>query len=213
MKTKILAATFVILSIIAFILYYTLPHSLASNGHIIVIDAGHGGKDPGTTSVTGTYEKEITLDLAFYVQEALEKRGFTVKMTRFDDSFIPLDERVTIASQTNADLFVSLHANALTTDPTLRGIQVLYYPDEEGRNAAISESFAHSLSSALQTPNRGAIPRKDLTVLRDTTMTSLLIETGFLTNQEEAALLESNSYQKKMAQFIADAIEQSFNES
>ncbi len=208
MKTKFLAALFVTLSIVAFILYYTLPHSFASNDQIIVIDAGHGGKDPGTTSVTGTYEKDIVLTIAFYVEEALKERGYQVIMTRTDDSFIPLNERVAIATRANAQLFISLHANALTTKPDIYGLQVLYYPDELGKNKAISESFIDSLSTSLKIPNRGAIARNDLVVLRDTSMTSLLIETGFLTNEKEAKLLEQPSYQKKMARAIANTIEQ-----
>ena len=211
MKTKFLALLFISLSIIAFVLYYTLPHSFASNDQVIVIDAGHGGKDPGTTSVTGTYEKDIVLTIAFYVEEALKERGYHVVMTRTDDSFIPLNERVAIAARANAQLFISLHANALTTQPDLRGLQVLYYPDELGKNATISETFAHNLSNHLQIPNRGAIARKDLVVLRDTPMTSLLIETGFLTNEQEAKLLEQSSYQKKIARAIANTIELTIN--
>jgi len=78
----------------------------------IIIDAGHGGKDPGAIGRTGTHEKEIVLDISRRLKRILEKKGFKVHMTRGTDTFIPLPERTEIASRTKADLFVSIHANS-----------------------------------------------------------------------------------------------------
>jgi N-acetylmuramoyl-L-alanine amidase len=80
---------------------------------IIVLDPGHGGEDPGAIGATGLYEKELTLTIAKEIQTALEKTGaYTVYLTRNDDRFIPLRQRTAIAQERNADLFISLHADA-----------------------------------------------------------------------------------------------------
>jgi N-acetylmuramoyl-L-alanine amidase len=91
---------------------------------IVVIDAGHGGVDPGATSVSGAYEKNIVLALAQDVKAALDKSGkVTAVLTRDRDIFIPLRERVAIARAANADLFMSLHADTVA-DPDIRGLSV-----------------------------------------------------------------------------------------
>ena len=91
----------------------------------IVIDPGHGGKDPGTTGVTGQKEKEITIDIARRMQQDLESKGVKVVMTRDRDEFISLQERTSIASRPEVNLFVSVHANA-NKNHRMRGIYVYY---------------------------------------------------------------------------------------
>ncbi len=81
----------------------------------IIIDPGHGGKDPGAIGTAGTYEKDIVLDIAKRVKTILEESQYDVKMTRSDDTFISLEQRTEIASQFVADIFISIHANASTT--------------------------------------------------------------------------------------------------
>jgi N-acetylmuramoyl-L-alanine amidase len=82
----------------------------------IILDPGHGGKDPGAIGSAGTYEKDIVLDIAKRLKTILEGYQYDVKMTRADDTFIPLEQRTEIASQFVADLFISIHANASTTN-------------------------------------------------------------------------------------------------
>ncbi len=80
---------------------------------VIVIDAGHGGKDPGAIAITGTYEKDVALDMALELRDLLEATGrYTVHMTRDDDTFVPLPERVSFARDNSADLFLSIHADS-----------------------------------------------------------------------------------------------------
>jgi N-acetylmuramoyl-L-alanine amidase len=79
---------------------------------IVVIDAGHGGIDDGTTGVDGSKEKNLVLDEAMRLARALERRGYAVHLTRNDDTYIPLRERVAVARRANADLFISLHADS-----------------------------------------------------------------------------------------------------
>jgi N-acetylmuramoyl-L-alanine amidase len=90
-----------------------------------MIDPGHGGYDPGTSSVSGLQEKDLTLAIALKLQSALQARGFRAEMTRSSDFFVPLPERTKIANRANADLFVSIHLNSSPNSATT-GIEVYY---------------------------------------------------------------------------------------
>lgn len=95
---------------------------------VIMIDAGHGGKDPGAIGYHGSQEKDVVLDIAKRLHSNLTRRGFKVLMTRDDDRFISLEERTAMASRAQADLFVSLHANA-SPSRQARGVEVYYSKD------------------------------------------------------------------------------------
>ncbi len=101
------------------------------SGYHIVVDAGHGGKDPGCLSRSGTQEKDITLDIARKLKVVLEARGFKVTMTRDRDIFISLEERTEIATRAKADLFVSIHANS-SPSRNIDGLEVYSLRDLEG---------------------------------------------------------------------------------
>jgi len=94
----------------------------------VVIDAGHGGKDPGAIALSGTYEKDVVLDIARRVRDILKRKGVRVRMTRDSDEFISLKERTEIASQSEADLFVSVHANAHGSR-SVHGVEVYAHKD------------------------------------------------------------------------------------
>ncbi len=96
----------------------------------IVIDAGHGGKDPGAIGVTGTYEKDVVLDIAKRVRNNLKEYHYDVKMTRTNDQFISLEKRTELASQYGADLFISIHANS-STSRRPSGLEVYFLRDLE----------------------------------------------------------------------------------
>lgn len=95
----------------------------------IVLDAGHGGYDPGAIGRDGIREKYITLDITKKVAGLLEKEGITITLTRKDDTFVPLWRRVDIANKSGADLFVSIHANA-SVSRRLKGFEVYYLSEE-----------------------------------------------------------------------------------
>lgn len=103
---------------------------LVRSGYHIVVDAGHGGKDPGCMSRGGTQEKDITLDIARRLKQDLEARGFKVTMTRDRDVFIPLEERTEIATRSKADLFVSIHVNS-SPSRNIDGLEVYSLRDLE----------------------------------------------------------------------------------
>jgi N-acetylmuramoyl-L-alanine amidase len=168
----------------------------------IVIDAGHGGSDPGGIGVTGSYEKEFTLDVAKRVAELLIPRDrVQIIMTRNDDSYPTLDDRIKMANSANVDLFLSIHANKFYKS-SVRGIETFYSRED-------SQSFASTLHSILL-PITGFVDRgvkqADYKVIRYTTMPAALLEVGFLSNPEEEAQLMNNDFRQKVAEGIAQAI-------
>ena len=169
----------------------------------VVIDPGHGGKDPGAV-VGDVYEKDINLAIALMVREkfALED-GIEISLTRDNDSFLSLTERADFANELNADLYVSVHANALD-DETFSGIFTFYSADKPTSKKP-AEIIQRAVSMATGAIDRG-IRTESFVVLRETEMSAVLIETGFMTCSEELALLIDPAYQAKVAQGISDGI-------
>lgn len=169
----------------------------------IVLDAGHGGKDPGAI-VEDVTEKEITLSIALKTRELLENSGYKVAMTRTDDSFLSLDDRAAYANRKNAKLFISIHCNS-SEDGAGGGIETFYseYKEESAKNPA--ELIQHSMIEQTAAKDR-EVKTANYTVLVRTKMPSVLVETGFLTNETERALLSEDDYQEKIAQGITDGI-------
>ncbi len=189
---------------------------------VIFIDAGHGGKDPGAVgSLDGTnyYEEDINLAVALLVRDELEKKGFTVVMSRETDVFVELEDRVKLAQEAEADMFISLHCNSAVA--SAYGPRILY----TDRSVSYSkEKFATYFKTELDKvtesyPNmRKAFVRSDvdesgykLAVLCDTKMPSVLIEMGFITNTNDLKMLTSEWWQLHAAKAIANAIESAFN--
>lgn len=163
----------------------------------VVLDAGHGGKDPGSIG-HGLYEKHLTLDLALRIEKLLVLRGISVEMTRRDDRFVELEERAAFAREDDA-IFVSLHFNA-HSDRSIGGVETLYWPgSESGRELA---SFVQGrLGGRLVTRNRGPRPER-LKVLELTPVTGILVECGFLTNRWEAQRCGTAWYRQIVAEEI-----------
>ncbi|WP_422486115.1 N-acetylmuramoyl-L-alanine amidase [Gudongella sp. DL1XJH-153] len=181
----------------------------------IVVDAGHGGKDPG--AVKGNInEKDINLQTSFKLRDALLARGYNVIMTRDTDVFIDLYSRPRIANENNADLFISLHANA-TMSSSINGLEILYCPAYESDKKMYDQfPFAEFIYNGIldQTgrTGRGIIKRPELVVLRETEMPAVLVETGYMTNPEELTLVLSDRYQNQVVDGIINAVEQYFKE-
>lgn len=174
-------------------------------GKVVVIDAGHGGNDPGATSpFSQTKEKDLNLNIAQKLKLDLEMQGFKVYMTRSDDTYIGLHDRPAIANNLAADIFLSIHFNA-STKPEPHGVEMLYVPD--GRD---SKQFAQILQTeicnATGAYSIGLIERPNLVVIRDTAMPAVLAELGFVTNAEEEQLLLNADYQDKLVQGMLHAI-------
>lgn len=183
---------------------YTLTHPAQKGPFVVVLDAGHGGDDPGA-AVGETYEKDINFAVALLVRERLaQQEDVTVLMTRGEDVFISLSDRAAFANDARADLFVSIHANALENNTEYAGIMTFYHP-----NKLSSKKPAQFLQTAI-CGETGAIDRsvrsEDYAVLRETDMPAVLVETGFMTCPEELALLTDGDYQAKLADGIAQGI-------
>ncbi|MAS92526.1 MAG: hypothetical protein CMO55_04955 [Verrucomicrobiales bacterium] len=168
----------------------------------VVIDPGHGGKDPGSTAF-GLVEKELTLDLAKRLEKILIGAGLSTELTRRDDSYIELVDRAEMANNTPGTIFVSLHFNA-HTDRSISGTETLYWPGSEtGRELA---SYIQSeIGRRLVTRNRGLKPER-LKVLEETKSTAVLIECGFISNRWESQRCGAEWFRQIVAEEIAQGI-------
>ena len=162
----------------------------------IVIDPGHGGKDPGAVSPHGLKEKYISLSIARYLKRYLTAKGFKTYLTRNKDIYLTLWARVKFAREHNADLFISIHANS-NHSRRRKGVEVYYFSSQ-------SLDFARMVVSTLQGSGfKVYSPRRvPFYVLKYTRIPSVLIEVGYLTNAYEEKLLRKPYYQKKIAQGI-----------
>lgn len=169
----------------------------------VVIDAGHGGEDPGATSCLGYYEKHINLAVAREVADLLRQRGIRVKMTRTGDYYPELEDRAALANRLNADLFVSIHADSSPKSST-RGY-TLYIANGASR---ASQRAARALEGAMSSTGLSSkgVRKANFHVLVDTVGPAVLVEMGYLTNRYEAGLLRDSSFQDRMAQAIANGI-------
>ena len=169
---------------------------------LVIIDAGHGGQDPGTIGIGGLREKDIVLPISLDVAEALRKQGIEVRMTRDSDYFVSLQGRTDFANKTGADLFVSIHANAINLSrPDVNGLETYYYKD--GRRLA--EVIHWSILNSVNIKNRG-IRRARFYVLRHSSMPAVLVEVGFVTGVEDAPRLKNPTHRSQMADAIVRGI-------
>ena len=171
---------------------------------LIVLDPGHGGKDPGA-SAGGVAEKSLNLDTAIKLKELLEEAGFKVEMTRDKDIYIGLYERADFANALNADLFLSIHHNA-SSNTSSNGVLTVF----DGTVIASKTTFATTMQNAmykgLGAKNMGLQNRSAIVVTRETKMPSALAEMGFMTNPYELSLLSQGYYRQKCAQALFDGI-------
>ena len=194
----------------------------------VVIDAGHGGKDPGAENkALGLREKSLTLDLAERLARLLRDNGLQVSLTRESDTFIELKERSRLANAAQADLFISLHFNALDSK-SVHGIETyaftpprqpssartkLHSSDLQGYPAFADGAWStliayyvqRSLVDELRGEDRG-LKRARFTVLEDLQMPGILIEGGFLTHDKEGRNIGSAAYRERLAQAVLDGV-------
>ncbi len=175
----------------------------AQSGKVVVmIDPGHGGKDPGAIGIGGLREKDVILPISKKVAEILRKNGVNAVLTRSTDYFVSLKGRVVMAERADADLFVSIHANSLgLSRPDISGLEVYYY--NSGKRLA--DTVRKGITRKVRVKDRG-IRRARFYVLRKTSMPAILVETGYVTGREDAAKLKQTWYRNKMAEGIADGI-------
>lgn len=169
----------------------------------IVIDAGHGGQDPGATSCTGYYEKTVNLQVARKTASLLRQRGLKVVMTREGDEFIELEERAAIANRNNAQLFVSIHCDSIERS-SKQGFTI--YVARSGSRASRQAAEAIAQAMAKTGIDKQGVREADYKVLIYTQGPAVLVELGYLSNYQEAGLLRDSSFQNRLAEAIAEGI-------
>lgn len=177
---------------------------------IVVLDPGHGGTDPGATYPVGSSdptvkEKDITLSIALKIKENLENAGITVLMTRDGDTYPTLKERVEFANTSEADLYVSVHINAMDNKDEIDGAQVYYHRDSEfGKKLA--KTVYDSIVENTALTKRDIQDGSSLYVIKNTSMPSILTETGFITNEGDREYINTENGQSEIANAISEGI-------
>ncbi|MEZ4803161.1 MAG: N-acetylmuramoyl-L-alanine amidase [Gelidibacter sp.] len=251
MRTKTLST--IVSAVIIFTCFLTSSYAFqkGKDKFIVVLDAGHGGKDPGKNSKYGYKEKDIALKIALAVGKNLEKNGeFKVVYTRKTDVFVELKDRAKIANDANADLFVSIHCNAHHTEASgtetyvldlkntnknfevakaenevifleedyekhyegfdphspVSSIGISLMQEEYTENSILLASYIEKKFVSKTNRKSRGVKQASLWVIHQTAMPSVLIETGFVTNKEEGAYLNSSKGQEEVSDVIYEAI-------
>lgn len=187
--------------------------SQSSNEKLIVLDAGHGGTDPGAIGYlegNKVLEKNLTLEITYKVKNILENAGYTVSMTRTGDTLPSLVERPTQANEENAAVFVSIHINSVNDAPEANGTEVFYAESNNGNEyGTTSERLATNILNRMLyymgSTNRG-VKTAEHAVTKRCEMPAALAEVGFITNATEVYNMTTEEYQYKAAQGIAEGI-------
>ncbi|MEM9512069.1 MAG: N-acetylmuramoyl-L-alanine amidase [Cyanobacteria bacterium P01_E01_bin.48] len=177
------------------------------SGITVALDAGHGGRDPGAIGVGGVQEKRVNLAITQRVQQLLSARGYNVIMTRSDDREILLQPRIDTAVRSRASILVSIHTNALNRS-NISGAETYYLRPDSARLAAVMHKNIVAGSGAVDRKIRRA--RFFMVRYTPTSMPSVLLELGYLTNPAEGQRLATPDYQARLAQAIANGIEEYF---
>ena len=173
----------------------------------VIIDAGHGGQEPGAV-YEGRQEREDALQLAFDVGNALERRGISVSYTRVSDVYDSPYEKAAMANASDADIFLSIHRNAMPAPGIASGVENLVYEDS-GTAGALGRNIGEALAEAGWT-DLGVKERPGLVVLRNTKIPAVLVEVGFINNEKDNEFLDANM--AATADAIADGVLKTFRE-
>ncbi len=206
--TKIikLAAIFFVIFVFSFSLVL-LPAvknlNAAGNGIKVFIDAGHGGRDPGAVA-NGLNEKDANIAIANRLKAKLEAAGFTVIMRRTGDQYHTLDEIVSMANSSGADIFISIHNNA-SVSASANGTETYWNANGVNGSSQLANLVQSRLVSQIGRANRG-VKTANFRVIKYTTMPAALVECAFVSNPTEAGLLKTADFQEKCATGLFNAI-------
>ena len=176
--------------------------------YVIAIDPGHGGEDIGMSSAS-IEEKEADLRICAKLKIMLESQGYQVVMTREDDSRISKEERVAAANASGADLLVSVHCNYSETDADVSGVRV-NYSDGDKESRSLAENIDAMLVKETGAKDQGS-KTCDFSIVNDTDMPAVLVETGYLSNETEGSNLADDVYQNSVAKGIAKGVLMTLN--
>jgi len=174
---------------------------------LIVLDAGHGGSDVGAP-YNGCNEKDIDLAITLKLGALLTSAGYRVEYTRTADTTVSLADRAGLANTLNADIFVCIHANAYAPKPEVSGLETYYLIGGE-RSKTLAADIHNAILASVDVTDRG-VRTANYYVLKNTLMPAVLVETGYVTNAEECARLNDESYQQQLAEAITHGIQTYF---
>lgn len=182
----------------------TTPPVGGNGKKIVVIDAGHGAHDPGTTGVTGKKEKDFNLAVVLKIEKLLKQEpNIDVVLTRSDDTFLELKDRVKIANDLKADVFVSIHANSAGSSAA-SGSETYYQRDASKALANVMHKY---LVQATGLADRG-VRYGNFHVIRETKMPAVLLEVGYLSNKNDEATLFNENVQQRVAQGVVNGLKE-----
>lgn len=188
---------------------------------VVVIDVGHGGKDPGKVGINQELEKDINLEVALKLEMFLQQSDLTVIMTRREDVGLydedadnkkvqDMKRRIELIDETNADLVVSIHQNSYR-DSSVRGPQCFFY-ESSPEGSRIALILQEQLNDGLEIERpREAKANSSYYLLKKSTVPTVIVECGFLSNPEEAVLLTNEKYQEELAWNLYLGILEYFN--
>lgn len=213
LKYKICVFLFLILGIVGFNFVRAEENNLPLLGHIIYVDPGHGGIDPGAMYMN-IKEAPINLEISKKLEEALTKQGAIVYMTRYDDYDLSLpnasnhkrsdlNQRIKLINESDCTLFLSIHLNADTSE-SWYGAQV-FYDDINSDNVILAEFLQNEFSKSLNS-KRKIKEINDLYLYRKVEKPGVLVEVGFLSNANERYLLRQDGYQQKIVDTIVTGV-------
>ncbi|MDR3541916.1 MAG: N-acetylmuramoyl-L-alanine amidase [Desulfosporosinus sp.] len=195
----------------------TAVTSHSEGSHVVMLDPGHGGYDPGAITAQGVYEKLINLQIAQKVKEMLGPSGIQVFLTREEDiDYVPdgvkgrttkkqidLNHRIDMANEVKADIFVSLHVNATVTGQN-SGAETFYdYKSESGKELAV---LIQQELIKIPGMNRRIAKPGDFYVIKNTNMPAVIVEVGYLSSIKEQKKLQQSWYQEQLSRAIAKGI-------
>ena len=184
--------------------YLQLPN-IKQNKFSVIIDPGHGGPDPGAIGIGGIRETDVVLEVSKIVKKILSDKGVKVMLTRTNEVDLDLSPRVSFANSTNADIFVSIHANASRGKRRdINGLETFYFRGWKGRLLA-KRIQKQILRVSPGSPDRG-VKQGRFYVIKNTRMPAVLVEIGFLTGRLDSRRLEKTTHRKRLAYAIAKGI-------
>lgn len=192
------------------------PHDLYDM--IVVIDAGHGGRAPGAVK-KGVYEKTLNLEIVKAIKDVFEEAGnenIKLYFTRLDDTNPSLEERVGLANNLNADVFISIHNNASSSGRfnSENGTMVLYSPGDDGEQTSerLAELCLQYVTEGTGSTDLGLVKGDNIYIVRSSKIPVALIEVGYMTNTDELNNLQDADYQREVAEGVYNAVMSAYEE-
>jgi N-acetylmuramoyl-L-alanine amidase len=168
-----------------------------ARAHLVALDAGHGGRDPGAIGPSGLREADVVLDVAQRVRELLGRDGVRVQMIRDTDDTVELADRTRAAREGGATLFISIHANA-STRAAVNGTETYYLTPQ---SLALAQMIQDELGAVLGIPSRG-IKTANFVVLRDNEVPSVLVETAYISHADDEVRLRDQGFRQQIAEAV-----------